>query len=149
MQSSHSQGTMTHMTDDSDAVIANSQIGHALIEALANEDQRALSALLHDDVVWRVVEGTALPTRMEGKREIGAGFAPWFEKKASPLVFDDVRVHATGACAIVEVRNHATMKDGTEYRGEGVVVLDVRDDKIAEIREYLNTVSFNRAMGRD
>lgn len=122
------------------------QLARDVIDAIGREDQRALGALLHDDVVWRISEGTVLPTCMEGKRAVGAGFAPWFERKGSPLVFDELRIHEAGDCAIVEFRNHATMKDGRLYEGEGVVVVESRGGKVAEIREYLNPLLFNRAV---
>jgi ketosteroid isomerase-like protein len=124
----------------------NAEIARAAIDAISQGNRRQLSELLYDDVVWRMSEGTVLPTRMEGKRAIAEGFAPWFERKAGRLIFDELHVHGTAHCGIVEFRNHAEMVDGPEYRGEGVVVFEVRGDRIAEIREYLNPLLFNRVM---
>jgi ketosteroid isomerase-like protein len=122
----------------------NAQIARALVEAIAEHDRKVLSALLCDDVVWRFSQGTAFPTLMSGKKEIARGFAAWLEQIDGPFGIDELRIHETHDGAIVEVRNHAQMKDGSLYRGEVVVILEISAGRVSEIREYVNTAAVNR-----
>jgi len=125
---------------------ANETLALRLLDAIAREDRVVLGELLDPQIVWRVTQGTVLPTLMKGKRAITLGFAPWFERKATALVFDTVRVLATSNAAIVEVTNHTTMVDGAIYRGEGVLIIDIEHGVIMQISEHLNPLLVNAAM---
>jgi ketosteroid isomerase-like protein len=91
-----------------------------------------------------ILRGHGFPNLHVGKKEIGRSFAAWLEQIDGPFGIDELRIHEMHDGAIVEVRNHAQMKDGSLYRGEVVVILEISAGRVSDIREYVNTAAVNR-----
>jgi ketosteroid isomerase-like protein len=55
------------------------------------------------------------------------------------LRFDVAWAGVVGDRAIAQWTNHGTTRDGREYDNRGVSVLRLRDGRVAEIADYLDT----------
>lgn len=60
----------------------------------------------------------------------------------------DLTVDAAGTRLFFECRGHLTMQSGRDYRNRYVMRMDVRDGKVAQVREYYNPIQSAYAFGR-
>ncbi|MGH3374231.1 MAG: nuclear transport factor 2 family protein [Actinoallomurus sp.] len=93
-----------------------------------------------------------LPSRLEGRDEIAAWIAAGW--KTNTLKYERYRtlaVHDTGdpETIIVEQEALGTSTSTGEFALPNIVVLTVRDGRIAHLRDYVNILAAAAAIGRD
>ncbi len=126
------------------SVEANKAAARAYFDAMTRGDGKTLLALFAPDVRLRVPKGAIAPYAGEhrGAEKIvemmlgaaSAAFVPGSQRVAIRLLF------AEGDVAIAEVRMTAQRPNGApDYDNEYVFVFEFADDKIAEIREHVDT----------
>lgn len=105
--------------------------------------------LLADDVVWWVPQSSSLAGEHAGKPAVLAMMASGVDaySRDVPMTIDVQRLVAEGewVCAQVELR--AAARDGTPYRNDYHFAMRVRDGKLAEVREYVDTLYVQRTLG--
>lgn len=126
----------------------NERLVQAAFEAMAEADPRPFIDLFDDDMVWIVTGQHRFSRRFEGKESINrdlagplfALFATPYRNRAERIIADDdgnVAVLAKG-----EVRTTS----GHDYNNDYCLVLSMRDGKIVELREYMDSSLAERAL---
>jgi ketosteroid isomerase-like protein len=112
------------------------------MELISSGDVEAAMALFDDDASWWVagslpgISGT-YPIREYG--EMAGGFAKECEGNRIPLVPKENGFTAEGDKVAVEARTHVGVSNGRTYDNEYHFVFEIRDGKILEVREYLDS----------
>lgn len=129
------------MSQASEAAMREAVEGY--FAAVSAGDAAGLRALFTDDVRWRVPKGAIAPYAglHEGAEKIvgmmldavGRSFVPGSQRTEIRLLLfgDDV------ACAETEMT--ARTPDGRDYRNDYTFFFELRDGRIAEIREHVDT----------
>jgi len=120
----------------------NEQTVRKFFETLSSGDLERIRALFHEDASWSVM-GTGIP---------GAG-----EKKGRNAIIDEFlgpvrglfvdgdpkvtikRMICQGPAVVTEARGIGQLKNGKKYDNNYVFVIDVKDDKIFTLREYMDS----------
>jgi uncharacterized protein len=93
-----------------------------------------------------------MPERFEGREQVRAAYrAAWAASDAQPQQVRAVAVHACadGAVLVAEqVVSGLRQSTGEPFEFAGVLVLHVRDGRIARVRDYMDGLGVARAMGR-
>ena len=128
----------------------------AFFRAIAQRDMAALGDAVTDDAVYEMPfseSGSTEPglfRRFEGR----AAVLEFWEKTSgsgiASLPPEDVELSITadGARLFIEQRGNMTMPDGKPYRNRYVFRFDIRDGRVAEVREYINPIIAAYAFGR-
>ncbi|HEB88728.1 MAG TPA: nuclear transport factor 2 family protein [Deltaproteobacteria bacterium] len=101
-----------------------------------------VASLLADDVRWLAPRSSPVGRRHEGKPAVlelmstGVGLYD----TTRPLEMDFTAIVAEGERVFVELTLRATTRSGEPYANQYVFVFCVRDERIAEIHEYLDTL---------
>ncbi len=121
---------------------ANERIVLEFFAALSNGDLEAVRSLLHEDATWtaqvREVPGAGAHKGHKGiidefLKPVRGLFAPGDPK----VVVDSIA--SNGALVMVESRGVGHLKDGRPYSNLYAWALEVRDGKIAALREYMDS----------
>lgn len=128
----------------------NKDLIRRAFEALASADSRPLVALLADDVAWTVKGRTRWSRTYHGKdtvlRELlgplGARLAGRYRATAE-------RILADGAFVVVQAHGQATTKAGVAYDNEYCFVYRMKDGRIEEVTEYLDTELVTAALAAE
>lgn len=127
----------------------------ALYAAYASRDPGRIADLLHDDVVWVAPPGNATqvalglgsaddagpPTGSNNLRKrlivqfMAHNFARFFTQASNKFT----AMVAEGHTVFAEHRLSATMPDGRPYVNDYCFAYEVRDGKVTQIREYMDT----------
>ncbi|MCA9510811.1 MAG: nuclear transport factor 2 family protein [Myxococcales bacterium] len=127
---------------------ANKQVVRDYFARMAAGDATAAD-LLADDVTWWVPQSSSLAGTHAGKPAVLAMMAGGVDAYASdvPFEIDVERLVAEDdwVCAQVELR--AAARDGTPYRNQYHFAMRVRDGRLVEVREYVDTLYVSRTLG--
>ncbi|MEM9174701.1 MAG: nuclear transport factor 2 family protein [Myxococcota bacterium] len=108
-------------------------------EAVAAGDPE-IGALFTDDVVWRTPQSSPLPGPWVGRAAVLAGMGSGIGLyQAGSLDIRPVARAASADRVFVEMTLRATTAAGAPYRNQYVFVFTIRDDRIAEVHEHLDT----------
>ena len=127
----------------------NKQLVRETWGAGSKGDVEAFMAGLADDVSWTFFGSHRFAGTLRGKDELVAQlFAPLGE-----VLADGIKVHidtltAEGDRVVIEARGEAQTKDGRPYNNNYCIVVTVRDAKVAQVREYLDTELVTRVFGK-
>lgn len=124
--------------------------------AIGRRDWDAVRNALTADAVYEFPfseTGSSDPSecrRFEGADAI-VGF--WRDTLARDMRFAapedvDLSILADGSRLFIEQRGNIVLADGTPYRNRYIFRYDIRDGRIAHVREYINPVISARAFGR-
>jgi ketosteroid isomerase-like protein len=120
----------------------NEQVVRNFFETLSTGDLERTRALFHEDASWTVM-ATGIP---------GAG-----EKKGRDAIIDEFlgpvrglfvdgdpkvtikRMISQGPAVVTEARGIGQLKNGKKYDNNYVFVIDIKDDKISTLREYMDS----------
>lgn len=70
------------------------------------------------------------------------------DMRFGPLEDVDLSILADGSRLFIEQRGDIMLADGTSYRNRYIFRYDIREGRIAHVREYINPVISARAFGR-
>jgi ketosteroid isomerase-like protein len=120
-----------------------------LIAARAASDVEAIAALLTDDAEWRLPVSTTFGP-FEGRDVVAKALAGGVSGSlfdASTIRRDVHKIVVEGDTAVVQQRLTATTLQGREYVNEYCWVYTCRDNKIALLQEYVDTLHAGRVFG--
>jgi ketosteroid isomerase-like protein len=127
----------------------NEQIVRSFFETLSTGDLERIRPLFHEHATWAVMV-TGIP---------GAG-----EKKGRNAIVDEFlgpirgmfvdgdpkvtieRMICQGAVVATEARGIGRLKSGRQYDNHYVFVIDIKDDKIFALREYMDSYHVSTLM---
>ena len=118
------------------------QVVKAFFETLSTGDLEHLRPLLHEEVTWTVM-GTGIPGagQKKGRKAIIDDFlAP----VRGMFVPGDPKIHidrliSNGSVVAAEARGLGHFKDGREYSNRYAFVIEIKDDKVFALREYMDS----------
>ena len=126
----------------------NRQIVSGIFAELAAGNSRPLLEALSDDVTWTVMGQTPWSKMYRGKAAVirdllsvlGVRLADRFRAQAD-------RILADGEYVVVQARGQSTTKTGRPYNNEYCFVYRMKDGRIEEVTEYLDTQLVLDALG--
>lgn len=121
--------------------------------AFASRDRRRIAAAFTEDAEWLAPPGNATAValgftdHMIGREQIAEFIAVEFGK----LFVSDVRLDFKGVYAedhvvVVEERMSATLASGRPYELDYCFIFELRQGRIARVREYMDTAAGHRMM---
>lgn len=127
----------------------------ALYAAYASGDPARITALLHEDVVWVAPAGNATQVALglgsgddagapSGNNDLGRELIVQFMAHNFSRLFSNVKnefrsLVAEGPLVVAEHRLSATLPNGRSYVNDYCFFYEVRDGRVARIREYMDT----------
>lgn len=110
------------------------------MDALALGDPAPFSALWTDDFVWRPMVGGVWGKAHHGRKVARDElFIPLREQYASTYTNTADAIFAVGDVVIVECHGAVTLKSGKAYNNRYCFVIEMKDGKMTEVREYLDS----------
>jgi len=108
---------------------------------LSRSDVAGALSLMTDDAVWRIAGKKELsPAAGDyGKDRLGRLFDRMLSQLESGLQMTVLRSIGEGDSLAVEVESSGDLKNGRRYRQQYHFAIELRDGKIAAVREYLDT----------
>lgn len=124
-------------------------VSHAF-DRLALADPGPFVAAMADDLVWIITGQSAWSRRFEGKAAVERDLvAPLFRLFATPYHNFAERIIADDDDNVVVLaKGEVTTVSGQPYNNDYCFVMRLRDGKIVEIREYMDSALAERALGR-
>jgi ketosteroid isomerase-like protein len=118
----------------------NKRIIAGVFDGLSRADGRAFFDAMAEDIVWIIEGQSRYSRRYEGKAAIQnelapalfANFANDYRNTADAIIAEDDRV-------VVLARGEVKTVRGEDYNNSYCFVLTMRDGKIVELREYMDT----------
>jgi len=104
---------------------------------------------LTDDVTWTFFGAHAFAGTLRGKREIRERLLVPMSRVIESFKFRVDNLIADGDQVVVEGRGEAPTKDGRAYNNTYCIVVTLRDGKISQIREYLDSELVTAIFGRN
>jgi ketosteroid isomerase-like protein len=131
-------------------IAENKQVVLDFYEAGARGDMDRCFSLLADDIVWTNIGTTKFSGRFEGKQALTEQLlGPLFSQLKSGIASEIENLIAEGDIVIAQTAGTAETLDGTPYNNTYCQVMRIRDGRIAEVREYLDTALVDAVFGRD
>jgi hypothetical protein len=124
------------MTDSAD----NRRIIAEAFDGLARADPTAFVGSMADDIVWIIEGQSRLSRRFEGKAAVENQLVPaLFANFATPYRNIPEEIIADADRVVVLARGEVKTVRGEDYDNSYCFVLRMRDGKIVELREYMDT----------
>jgi uncharacterized protein len=118
----------------------NKQIITAAMAGLAKGDSRLFADAMAEDFSWRAMGRGAWGKVYEGKRVVRTQlFTPLYAQYADRATTTATGIFADGDYVIVEALGAATMKSGKAYNNKYCLIIRMKNGKMLEVREYLDT----------
>lgn len=117
------------------------------LAGMASGDARPFSALLDDAIVWRHMGRGRWDFAVEGRGDLAEKlFRPLFVQFETRLTNRPLRVFADGDTVIVEAEGHGVTRAGKTYNNRYAMFYRLKDGKIIEAREYMDTALADDAL---
>jgi uncharacterized protein len=122
-------------------VAENKRIAAELFARFSASDIAGVMNLMTDDATWRVPgKPELMPTAgMYDRARIEQLFQRMVSRLENGLKMTVVDMIAEGNRVAVEAESSGDLKNGRKYRQQYHFVLELREGKIAAVREYLDT----------
>ena len=119
----------------------NKEIAADFFARLSRSDVAGALSLMTDDAVWRIAGKKELsPAAGDyGKDRLARLFDRMLSQLESGLQMTVLRSIGEGDSLAVEVESSGDLKNGRRYRQQYHFAIELRDGKIAAVREYLDT----------
>lgn len=126
---------------------SNKQIMQALFDELALGNGKPFVAALSDDIVWNIIGNTSWSGSYAGKEAVlGQLLAPLFAQFETRYKNRAIRMTAEDDIVVVECRGEVSTKSGKAYNNSYCYVYRMRDGRICELTEYLDTQLVSEAL---
>lgn len=129
----------------------NKEIVIGLWRAFAARDEDQIRGYLAEEAVWRAPADNAtakflgMPSGMSGREQIVRFIVDQFPRMyAQDVKVDYKGVYADGDTVVVEMTLRATLANGRLYRNEYCFIHEVKNGKVVEIREFMDTYNGHR-----
>ena len=118
----------------------NKRIIAQAFDGLARADARAFIDAMADDIVWIIMGQSRLSRRYDGKAAIQNELVPaLFANFATDYRNIPEEIIAEGDRVVVLARGEVKTVRGEDYNNHYCFVMRMRDGKIVELREYMDT----------
>lgn len=125
----------------------NRQIITDVMNALAEGDQKPFAEAMDDSFAW-IMRGSKWAGEWRGKEAVRRDLIePLFAQFDSLYTNTPRRIFADGDFVIVECKGNVTTKSGKRYDNDYCFVIEMKDGKMIELTEYLDTALVNEALG--
>lgn len=132
---------MTSVTESNRAIVTG------IMEALSRGERQPFADAMADDFTWHMMGTTAWSGTFAGKTEVRQRLiAPLFTQFGSHYTNTPKRILADGEFVVVESRGNVTTKTGKPYSNTYCMVIRMRDGKMVELTEYLDTELVSAAL---
>lgn len=126
----------------------NKQIILDFYDAGARGDLEAGLTLLADDVTWTNIDSTRFSGAFRGKQAlIDDLLGPLFSRLKAGITSELEALTAEGDTVVAQTKGTAETHDGTPYNNTYCQVFRVRDGKIVEVKEYMDTALVDAVFG--
>src|SRR5262245_2885154 len=129
----------------------NKEIVIALWKAFAARDEDQMRSYLAEEATWMAPADNAtakflgLPGGMSGREQIVRFIVDQFPRMYAQAVKVDYKsVYADGDTVVVEMTLSATLANGRNYSNAYCFVHQLKDDKVIEMREFMDTYNGHR-----
>ena len=117
-------------------------------EAGARGDMDACFALLADDITWTNIGSTRFSGRYTGKQALaGELLGPLFAQLKAGISSKIERLVAEGDTVVAQTSGAAETANGTPYNNTYCQVIQIRDGRIANVKEYMDTALIDSVFG--
>jgi len=131
------------------SIETNKQIVRDTYAAISRGDVEGFMNRLADDVEWYFIGTHRFAGTLKGKDAIMKQlFEPLGDALTSTISVDIKQLIAEGDKVVAEAQGTSRSKDGKDYNNTYCIILTVRDNKIREMREYLDTELVTQVFGR-
>jgi ketosteroid isomerase-like protein len=122
------------------SIAENKRIVYSFYDAANRGDTEGFLAQLADNVTWTNIGSTKYSGTWVGKGELTAKLmGPLFGQLKAGIAATVHNMIAEGDFVAVQLSGRAETKDGRPYNNTYCHVFTIRDGKIAEVMEYLDT----------
>ncbi len=129
-------------------IAENKQIVINFYAAAARGDMDTCFALLADEVTWTNIGSTRLSGTYAGKQELVERLlGPLFSQLRAGIRSEIERLTAEDDIVVAQTSGSAETLDGRPYNNTYCQVIRVRDGKIIEVKEYLDTALVTEVFG--
>lgn len=132
----------------SDQASANKAILSKAFEGLAKADSTAFLAAMDEGLVWEVKGSSQWSNRFEGLANVERDLVgPLFSRFAGPYRNIPELIIAEGDHVVVLAKGEVETVDGKTYNNDYCFVFRLSGEKIVEVREYMDTILADAALG--
>ena len=129
-------------------IAENKQVVLDFYAAGARGDMDACFALLADDVTWTNIGSTQFSGTFTGKQALVEQLlGPLMGQLKAGIASEIERLTAEGDIVIAQTTGSAETLDGRPYNNSYCQVVRIRDGKIAEVKEYMDTALIDSVFG--
>ena len=130
-------------------IAENKQVVLDFYEAGARGDMDNSFALLADDIVWTNIGSTQFSGTFVGKQAIAEELlGPLFGRLKAGIASQIEHLIAEGETVVAQTLGMAETLNGTQYNNTYCQVIQIRDGKIAAVKEYMDTALIDSVFGR-
>ncbi len=127
----------------------NKQLVRGFFEASNRGDLGSSLEVLADGVTWTNIGATRYSGTYTGKKEVVEKLVgPLFGQLQAGIITTIHHMVAEGDFVVVEASGKATTRDGRLYNNSYCHVFRIRDAKIVEVTEYMDTELVTAVFGR-
>ena len=117
-------------------------------EGLRNGDPSNFIPLFDEDIEWRVMGSSAWSKHAKGLPNVERNLVgPLFERFAGPYLNIPELILADGDHVVVLAKGDATTHEGAHYNNDYCFVFRMSGGKIVGVREYMDTILADAALG--
>ena len=132
---------MTSVTESNRAIVTG------IMEALSRGERQPFGDAMADDFTWHMMGTTAWSGTFTGKSDVRERLTgPLFKQFGTRYTNSAKRILADGDYVVVECRGDVTTKTGKPYCNTYCMVIRMRDSKMVELTEYLDTQLVSSAL---
>lgn len=136
------------MTDGTEATETNRALIARAFEGLEQGDPSHFLPLFDESIVWRVMGTSAWSKEARGLAAVERDLiGPLFARFAGPYRNIPELNLADGDHVLVLARGHAETTDGKVYANDYAFVFRMKDGRIVDVREYLDTKLADAVLG--
>ncbi len=129
-------------------IVENKQVVLDFYEAGARGDVDACFALLADDITWTNIGSTKFSGTYNGKKAIVENLlGPLFGQLKAGISSRIERLTAEGDIVVAQTSGSAETRDGKPYNNTYCQVIRIRDGRMAEVTEYMDTALVDAVFG--
>ena len=131
-------------------IAENKQVVLDFYEAGARGDMDACFVLLADEVTWTNIGSTKFSGTYSGKQAIVENLiGPLFSQLKAGISSQIERLTAESDVVVAQTSGTAETLDGTPYNNTYCQVIRIRDGKITDVKEYMDTALIDSVFGVD
>jgi uncharacterized protein len=128
---------------------ANKQLVREAYGAINSGDVDGFMNRLADDVEWYFIGSHRFAGTLKGKEDIMNKLVEPLDEALTSMIQLEIRqLIAEGDKVVSEMRGTSKSTDGKDYNNTYCIILTVRDGKIKEMREYLDTELITEVFGK-